>query len=63
MPTTACTDNYYTTEVVGYVPGSGTTTGNVVTFNTPKAEWTDVNSEQAKQCNTVALGGFNGLNN
>ena len=63
MPTTACTDNYYTTVVVGYVPGSGTSTGNVVTFNTPKPEWTDANSNQAKQCNGVALGVFNGLNN
>jgi hypothetical protein len=62
MPTTACTNNYYTTVVVGYVPGSGTSTGNVVTFNTPPAEWTDSNLNQAKQCNTVELGGFKGLN-
>jgi hypothetical protein len=62
MPTTACTNNYYTTVVVGYVPGSGTSTGNVVIFNTPPAEWTDSNLNQAKQCNTVELGGFKGLN-
>ncbi len=41
MPTTACTNNYYNTVVVGYVPGTGTTVGSVVTFNTPKPEWTD----------------------
>jgi hypothetical protein len=62
MPTTACTNNYYNTVVVGYVPGTGTTVGQVVTFNTPKPEWTDGDQQQAKQCNAVSLGGFNGLN-
>jgi len=62
MPTTACT-SYYTTVVTGYVPGSGDTLGSVVTFNTPKPEWTDSNGQKALQCNAVALGGFNGLNN
>jgi len=62
MPTTACT-SYYTTVVTGYLPGSGSTTGTIVTFNTPKPEWTDANGQQAKQCNGVELGGFNGLNN
>ena len=62
MATTACT-SYYTTVVVGYVPASGVTTGNVVTFNTPKPEWTDSNSDKALQCNAVTIGGFNGLNN
>jgi hypothetical protein len=62
MPTSACTNNYYTTEVKGYVPGSGSTVGNVVIFNTPPAEWTDSNLNQSKQCNTVELGGFKGLN-
>ncbi len=62
MPTTACTDNYYATNVVGYVPGTGDTVGNVVTFNTPTPEWTTGDNQQAKQCNGVALGGFNGLN-
>ena len=62
MATTACT-SYYSTVVVGYVPASGTTTGNVVTFNTPKPVWTDNNSAVSLQCNSVALGGLNGLNN
>jgi hypothetical protein len=62
MPTTACT-SYYTTVVTGYVPGSGSTTGSIVTFNTPKPEWTDSNGQKSLQCNGVALGGLNGLNN
>jgi hypothetical protein len=61
MATTACT-SYYTTVLVGYVPGSGTTTGNVVTFKTPKPVWTDDNSVNALQCNAVTIGGVNGLN-
>ena len=63
MPTTACTNNYYNTVVTGYVPGTGATVGSIVTFNTPKPEWTDANGQQAKQCNAVTIGGFNGLNN
>lgn len=62
MPTTACTDNYYNTVVTGYVPGTGSTVGSIVTFNTPKPEWTDENSQTTLQCNAVKLGGFNGLN-
>lgn len=62
MPTTACT-SYYTTVVTGYVPGSGTSTGSVVTFNTPKPEWTNDTGQRDIQCSGVALGGFNGLNN
>lgn len=66
MSTTACT-SYYTTTVVGYVPGTGATTGTIVTFNTPKPVWSDNVSGSANvvslQCNGVALGGFNGLNN
>jgi hypothetical protein len=66
MSTTACT-SYYTTTVVGYVPASGTTVGSVVTFNTPKPVWNDNiqngPSIVSLQCNAVALGGFNGLNN
>lgn len=61
MATTACT-SYYTTVLVGYVPGTGTTTGNVVTFNTPKPVWTDNNNVNSLQCNSVAIGGLNGLN-
>lgn len=66
MSITACT-SYYTTTVVGYVPGTGTTTGNIVTFTTPKPVWNDNVSSGTSivslQCNAVALGGFNGLNN
>jgi hypothetical protein len=66
MSTTACT-SYYTTVVTGYVPGTGATTGTIVTFTTPKPVWSDNVSGAANvvslQCNAVALGGFNGLNN
>jgi len=62
MPTSACT-SYYTTTVTGFLPGSGASAGNVVTFTTPKPVWTDNNSEVSLQCNSVAMGGFNGLNN
>lgn len=61
MATTACTSNY-TVNLVGYVPGTGLTAGNVVTFNTPKPVWTDSDDVIALQCNAVAIGGFNGLN-
>jgi hypothetical protein len=68
MSTTACT-SYYTTVVTGYLPGTGLTSGNIVTYTTPKPVWSDnvsVVSETnnvSLQCNSVALGGFNGLNN
>lgn len=61
MATTACTSNY-TVNLVGYVPGTGLTAGNVVTFNTPKPVWTDSDKVIALQCSAVAIGGFNGLN-
>jgi hypothetical protein len=63
MPTTACTDNFYNTVLVGYLPGTGDTVGPVVTFNTPKPEWTDASGNRTIICSAVALGGFNGLNN
>ncbi len=63
MPTTACTNNYYSTVVIGYVPGTGDTVGNIVTFATPKPQWTDASGNKDIQCNGVSLGGFNGLNN
>lgn len=62
MPTTACTNNYYNTVVTG-VANNVTGGTSIVTFTTPKPEWTDSDNQQAKQCNAVALGGFNGLNN
>jgi hypothetical protein len=61
MPTTACTDNYYNTVVVG-VANNVTGGTSIVTFNTPKPEWTDSDGERTIQCNAVAIGGFNGLN-
>ena len=61
MPTTDCTDNYYNTVVVG-VANNVTGGTSIVTFNTPKPEWTDGDGERTIQCNAVTIGGFNGLN-
>jgi hypothetical protein len=65
MATTACT-SYYTVNLVGYIPGSGSTVGVVTQFNTPKPVWTDTDytnpTQVALQCSAVAIGGFNGLN-
>ena len=62
MPTTACT-SYYTTTIVGFLPGSGASAGKVVTFTAPKPVWGDATNQTNLQCNAVAIGGFNGLNN
>ena len=62
MPTTACT-SYYTTRIIGFLPGSGASAGNVVTFTAPKPVWGDATNQTNLQCNAVAIGGFNGLNN
>jgi hypothetical protein len=58
-------NQYYETVIVGYVPGSGDTIGNIVTFNTPHPIWTDGNDTRRTliQDNAITLGGFNGLNN
>jgi len=57
-------NQYYETIVVGYLPGSGDTEGEIVTFNTPHPIWTDDDSRRTLiQDNGVSLGGFNGLNN
>jgi hypothetical protein len=61
MPTTACTNNYYNTVVVG-VANNLTGGTSIVTFTTPKPQWTDENNQTTIQCNAVSLGGFNGLN-
>lgn len=61
MPISACT-SIYTTTIVGFVPGSGDTSGSVVTFTAPKPVWTDTSGRTDLQCNAVAIGGFNGLN-
>jgi hypothetical protein len=61
MATTACTDNYYETVIVGVANDvSGNT--NIVTFNTPKPVWTESDGTETLQCNAVTIGGFNGLN-
>jgi hypothetical protein len=61
MPTTACT-SYYTTVVTG-VANNVTGGTEIVTFTTPKPEWSDATNQRTIQCNAVALGGTNGLNN
>jgi len=43
MATTACTSNN-TAVVVGYVPGTGNTVGEIVTFNTPHPVWTETDN-------------------
>ena len=42
---------------------TGSSTGNVVTFTAPKPVYSDYSGTTDLQCNAVALGGFNGLNN
>jgi hypothetical protein len=61
MATTACTSPNVV-NLVGYLPGTGTTAGTIVTYETPTPDWTDANNQTALQCTAVALGGFNGLN-
>lgn len=61
MPTTACTNNLYNTVLVG-VTNNVTGGTSIVTFTTPKPQWTDGDKQTTIQCNSVALGGFNGLN-
>jgi len=58
-------NQYYETVVVGYLPGSGYTDGEIVTYNTPHPIWTDGSDTRRTviQDNAVAMGGFNGLNN
>jgi hypothetical protein len=62
MPTTACT-SYYTTTIVGFLPGSGTSAGNVITYGTPTPVWSNTTGGTINQCNAVTIGGLNGLNN
>jgi hypothetical protein len=58
-------NQYYETIIVGYVPGSGDTVGEIVEFNTPHPIWTDGNDTRRTliQKNAITLGGLNGLNN
>jgi hypothetical protein len=66
-----CNTNYYNTVVTGFlvtgqtiseITGEITYEGEMVTYNTPKAKWTDGENNNANQCNSVNIGGFNGLN-
>jgi hypothetical protein len=66
MANTGCTNNNYTVNLVGYVPGTGSTDGSVVTFKTPTPVWSEAEltgpSNMTLQWSAVAIGGFNGLN-
>lgn len=66
-----CKYQYYRTEVTGFlvtgqtiseITGEITYEGEMVTYNTPKPKWTDGENNNVNQCNSVELGGFNGLN-
>jgi hypothetical protein len=62
MAITACT-SYNTAVITGFLPGSGASAGNVVTFTTPRPVWTESDGTPiAIQCSAIAIGGFNGLN-
>lgn len=63
MPITAFTPSMYATVVTGYLPGTGTTTGSIVTFTTPIPVWGTTTNATDLQNGAVTLGGFNGLNN
>jgi hypothetical protein len=63
MPITAFTPSMYATVVTGYLPGTGTTTGSIVTFTTPIPVWGTATNTTDLQNGAVTLGGFNGLNN
>jgi len=52
----------YNEPIVGYVPGSGNTVGEVVTFNTNNPMWSGNQRGLAPQGGAVELGGFGGLN-
>ena len=52
----------YNMPIVGYVPGTGDTVGNVVTFDTNNPIWMGNQRGLAPQPGAIELGGFNGLN-
>jgi len=41
MANTGCTNTNLTVNVVGYLPGTGSTVGNIVTFRTPTPVWSE----------------------
>jgi hypothetical protein len=61
MATTACT-SYYKTTIIGFLPANPSG-GTVVTFSNPTPVYSNITGGTIYQCNAVALGGFNGLNN
>ncbi len=67
-----CNTNYYNTVVTGFLVTGQTRSeitgeieyeGEIVTYKTPKSKWTDGENNSTNQCNTITIGGFNGLNN
>jgi hypothetical protein len=61
MPATSA-NTAYQTVVIGYLPGTGSTTGSIVRFNTPYPIYSDSLNQEIAQVNAVTIGGFNGLN-
>ena len=56
MAITACT-SYNTAVITGFLPGSGASAGNVVTFITPRPVWTESDGTPiAIQCSAIAIG-------
>jgi len=55
MAANACT-SYYKVTIIGYLTG-------LVTYANPTPIASNVTGGTINQCNAVALGGFNGLNN
>ena len=67
-----CVNQYYQTEITGFLVTGQTQSeitgeieyeGEIVTYKTPKSKWTDGENNNTNQYNTIAIGGFNGLNN
>jgi hypothetical protein len=52
----------YNQPIVGYVPGTGNTVGDIVTFDTNNPIWMGNQRGLAPQPGAITLGGFNGLN-
>ena len=52
----------YNQPIVGYVPGTGNTVEDIVTFDTNNPIWMGNQRGLAPQPGAITLGGFNGLN-
>jgi hypothetical protein len=48
--------------IVGYLPGTGDTVGDIVTFDTNNPIWMGNQRGLAPQPGAITLGGFNALN-